>query len=291
MKIHFLNVGHGDCTVIEHSSGRLTVVDLNNRAEPDKETLAEISQYYPRRSSGQFLLAEALGLRTYGMVKEAGYAIELTNPVEFLKQHYLGKDIFRYIQTHPHLDHMRGIEQLQANGIGIVNFWDTEHDFTPELTNDADRASWNQYTRLRASTESPKVLRLYRGASGIYWNQDPEGVAGGDGIEILHPNSDTHEAIEESENVNNLSYVLRVTLGKVKVILAGDVGKDGWDDLVKTCGNKLKCDVLKASHHGRDSGFHEDAMALMKPTYTIVSVGKKPETDASDKYRKHSKSP
>ena len=288
MKITFLNVGHGDCTVIEHASGRLTVVDVNNCSEIDEETLAEVSQYY-RATSAQMMLAEALGIRSYEMVKEAGYDVDLTNPIEFITKNYPGKDIFRYIQTHPHLDHMSGIEQLKANNIDIVNFWDTEHNFTPELTNDADRASWDEYTRLRGSTESPKVLRLYRGEAGAYWNQNPKGVAGGDGIEILHPNPDTHEAIKESENVNNLSYVLRVTLGTVKIILAGDVEKDVWDDLVKTFGDTLKCDVLKASHHGRDSGFHENAMTLMKPTYTIVSVGKKPETDASDKYRKHSK--
>ena len=53
-------------------------------------------------------------------------------------------------------------------------------------------------------------------------------------------------------------------------------------------GDKLKCDVLKASHHGRDSGYHQEAVKAMSPTCTIVSVGKKPETDASNKYRQYS---
>ena len=80
MKITFLNVGHGDCTVIEHASGRLTVVDVNNCSELDDETLAEVSQYY--RTNSALLIAEALGVRTFGMLKEAGYAIDLTNPIE-----------------------------------------------------------------------------------------------------------------------------------------------------------------------------------------------------------------
>lgn len=46
----------------------------------------------------------------------------------------------------------------------------------------------------------------------------------------------------------------------------------------------LKCDILKASHHGRYSGFHDDAVAAMSPKVVICSVGKKPETDASHKY-------
>jgi competence protein ComEC len=30
LRIHFLNVGHGDCTIISHPSGRLTMIDINN---------------------------------------------------------------------------------------------------------------------------------------------------------------------------------------------------------------------------------------------------------------------
>ena len=258
MRISFLNVGHGDCTIIEHASGRLTLVDVNNCLELDEETLAEVSEYYRGRTS---MLVETHGVRTFGMVKEAGYDIELTNPIEFLHKNYPGKDIFRYIQSHPHLDHMNGLEQLKAHNIDIVNFWDTEHDFTPELANDADRASWDEYKRLRRSVNgSPKVLRHSYGASGTFWNQEPDGVNGGDGIDVLHPNPHTLKAIQDSGNVNNLSYVLRVILGKVRIILAGDAEKEVWDDLVSRYGTELKCNVLKASHHGRDSGFHEKAM-------------------------------
>ena len=53
-------------------------------------------------------------------------------------------------------------------------------------------------------------------------------------------------------------------------------------------GTNLKCDVLKASHHGRDTGYHQEAVKAMSPTYTIVSVGKEPATDASNKYANYS---
>ncbi len=45
--------------------------------------------------------------------------------------------------------------------------------------------------------------------------------------------------------------------------------------------------MLKASHHGRDTGYHQAAVKLMSPEYTIVSVGTKPDTDASNKYRQY----
>jgi competence protein ComEC len=50
-------------------------------------------------------------------------------------------------------------------------------------------------------------------------------------------------------------------------------------------GAGLKSDYFKASHHGRDSGYHLEAMKLIAPRVTFVSVGRKPDADASSKYR------
>ena len=37
-KIHFLNIGHGDCTIIEHANGNLTMIDVNNGEELDEDS-------------------------------------------------------------------------------------------------------------------------------------------------------------------------------------------------------------------------------------------------------------
>src|SRR5258707_14853972 len=42
LRVHFLNVGHGDCTIIEHPSGRLTMIDVNNSQDYDPESLEEL---------------------------------------------------------------------------------------------------------------------------------------------------------------------------------------------------------------------------------------------------------
>src|SRR4051794_20904123 len=44
MVLHFLNVGHGDCTIIELPSGRLMMIDINNSKslpDGDIDALAE----------------------------------------------------------------------------------------------------------------------------------------------------------------------------------------------------------------------------------------------------------
>ena len=43
VKIHFLNVGHGDCTIIEHHSERVTMIDINNSQTLDDDSDIEIA--------------------------------------------------------------------------------------------------------------------------------------------------------------------------------------------------------------------------------------------------------
>jgi len=49
-------------------------------------------------------------------------------------------------------------------------------------------------------------------------------------------------------------------------------------------GALLKSHFLRASHHGRDSGYHLDSLQLIAPQAVVVSVGRKPDTDSSRKY-------
>jgi competence protein ComEC len=88
-----------------------------------------------------------------------------------------------------------------------------------------------------------------------------------------------------AEKSNDLSLVLRLWHAGKSVILPGDAEGPAWDNMVNAYGSHLKGDFLKASHHGRDSGYHLDAMKLIAPLITFVSVGRKPDTDASSKYR------
>ncbi len=53
------------------------------------------------------------------------------------------------------------------------------------------------------------------------------------------------------------------------------------------CGLDLSADVLAASHHGRKSGYSEDAMRAIDPTVVIISTDKlDPAHDAEPEYRK-----
>lgn len=322
LKIHFLNVGHGDCTIIEHPSGRISVIDINNGDKIDKNSFDEIKEslnppaitrqailgglagyaqpqgFLPAPQQGG-LASALLGLgqtyyEDYQKIAEAGYGKTLTNPIEYLDNlcQFRGrnKTIFRYIQTHPDMDHMRGLTALLDHGFEIINFWDTDNTKdTPDFRKvfDNDKTDWETYQKLRRG-EGAKSLIKNRAEAGVFWNRGDSHGDLGDGIEILSPTPDIARAANANDKHNNHSYVLRITYAGISIILGGDSESEIWDDLVNTYGAGLKCHVLKASHHGRDSGYHQPAVKLMDPELTVVSVGKKPPTDASHKYTNYS---
>jgi competence protein ComEC len=306
LRVHFLNVGHGDCTLIQHHSGRLTIVDINTSQEYDPDSFKELlseearKQYNPlaagfgigggAQSAAVNALfgtppgygAGLLGMPTGYFEALAEAKKELADPIAFLRANYPGQRLWRFVLTHPDLDHMRGIKRLYE-GIGFDNFWDTAHTKpTPEYRSNDDKVDWEFYQHLRSGAVGVHHRFFTRGdAFFAFAPQLPES----DSIEILSPTADLITKCNKAGKSNDLSVVLRLWHAGCSVLLPADAESPAWDEMVRVYGNGLKSDFLKASHHGRDSGYHLDAVKLIAPYITFVSVGRKPDTDASSKYR------
>lgn len=105
------------------------------------------------------------------------------NPISYMKDHEISS-IFRYVQTHPDMDHMDGIEAL-FDEFSPTNFWDTDN------TKEMKASGWegSPYRALDRSFykhlcdtdpgEDPRRLMLYSGARGHYYNQASGGTGGG----------------------------------------------------------------------------------------------------------------
>ena len=160
LRIHFLNVGHGDCTIIEFPD-HLTMVDINNSRALDDETRAEMEDKIAKRLGLGIDLAvsRAFALGTPPRIAQELCKEEerLTDPIDFFISLYGSQQsIFRYIQSHPDMDHMSGLYRLhEQEKISIVNFWDTHHSV--EKPEDAgpegrfDMRDWDTYRKLRKS--------------------------------------------------------------------------------------------------------------------------------------------
>lgn len=264
------------------------MIDINNGQKYDPETERELKALHVMRKSAisqRRMLANLFGT-TFNEHIEAwgGIAAELTDPVAYFLKRWPGHSIFRFILTHPDLDHIRGLNRLQDSGIVINNFWDTDHVIDKTGLSDADEDDWGTYQEFRAGKTNAKVHHLLRGSSGSFWNEDAEGGIG-DGWSILAPTPTLQTMADEAADPNGHSYVLHLNAHDTRVIFGGDATVPVLTDIHSHYRKNLKCDLYVAAHHGRDSGYHLEAFQAMQPEYTLVSVGKKPETDASNKYR------
>ena len=252
--IHFLNVKEGDCSVIEHNLGRVTVIDVCNAKAPSTDE----SRY-------MMSMAKA-ATRVPGNFQQKKHPV---NPVAYLQEHKIA-GIFRYIQTHPDMDHMDGIKVLFSQ-FGPVNFWDTENQ--KEMAADSwatspyDRSDWDFYKNLRDTDPDtdPKRLTLLAGARGRYYNKK-----GGDGLRILAPTQELVDDANKSGDYNDCSYVLLYRTNGHRIIFGGDSHDDTWEHILDTYEESVTdIDLLIAPHHGRDSGRSYDFLDVLKPSLTF----------------------
>lgn len=262
--IHFLNVNEGDCIWIKHHSERNTVIDISNGN--DDENISEGLSNYDEN------ISEVLSLG--GNHNQKKHPV---NPIKYLEKEDV-RTIFRFILTHPDMDHMDGIKNL-FDAFKVVNFWDTKN--TKEINDDSvwgkyNKADWDFYQKIRKSSSNCKILNLYAGAKGRFYNQPEEGNPGGDGLYILAPTKDLVEKANESEEYNDCSYViLYKTENNKKIIFAGDSAEKTWNYILENYEKDVTdIDVLIAPHHGRKTGGNDEYLDVLNPKLTLFGNAK-----------------
>jgi len=258
--IHFLNVKQGDCSIIEHNSGRITVIDVCNAKEDTNET--RFSEALDRAFSKATVL---------GNFNQKDYPV---NPILYMKDRLL-MNVWRFILTHPDMDHMDGIEAFW-NEFNPPNFWDTNN--TCNKDDDFNGGSpynyedWNFYKTLRAGNGPTglKRLALASEAKGKYWNQDENGIGGGDGLHVLAPTADLVRQANDCDDFNDCSYVLLYRTGNFRIVFGGDSHDDTWNHILEEHEQSVKnVDLLIAPHHGRKSDRSYDFLDILQPKMTF----------------------
>lgn len=258
--IHFLNVKEGDCIWVNHPSGHNTIVDISNG-----NNAADIEQSLFENSSGNY--------------NQKNYPV---NPIEYLNG-YKVKEIFRFVLTHPDMDHMDGIEELFGN-FEILNFWDTNNEKKMDENSkwgSYKKEDWEFYQTIRESDSMPKTLQLYSGSRGPYYNQNEDGKSGADGLYILAPTIDLVEEANKTKDYNDCSYVILYRTGNnKKVIFAGDSAEKTWDYILENYQDDVTdVDILIAPHHGRKSGGNDDYLDVLNPKLTLFGNAKSEHLD------------
>lgn len=296
--VHFLNVKEGDCSIIKHDSGNITVIDVCNarkallpsglraglsRGILPKEGLAGLgidAYNTPKYTPTLGILAGLSGLQpppkstTEGLLGNFRQKENPVNPIEYMKK-YGHSNVFRFILTHPDMDHMDGLKDFFEE-FSPTNFWDTANNrkITWNGSNNGGyrEEDWLFYQDIRKRTSLPTVLNFSTGAENKYFNKD-DNNGNGDGLYVLAPDPDIVTEANKNEDYNDCSYVILFVNQGRKIVFGGDSHDKTWERILDD--NSIyrpyieNIDVLIAPHHGRDSDRDHSFLDVLNPKLTL----------------------
>lgn len=268
VRIHVINVGHGDSILVEFPDYR------------------DGNQYRP----------------SFGLVDAGGEDASVKNKtMNYLKNFLTARlggsyedfepNAFRFeflCLTHPHRDHLLGIMPiLEAFGDRIDQFWDCGF-----------RHNTVSYLAILEYLTAHPGIQFMRVTSGTEFHfGDVE-------VMVLSPSIDMRNRYETyGVDINSASIVLRITRGNGVAILAGDAHFDAWgkvseefprtkriqyaknQDIIYTRPgesgssevpfvsrtNQLACGLLKVSHHGSKNGTAYEYLEKLSPNTFMIT--------------------
>lgn len=269
--IHFLNVKDGDCNVIQHRNGNVSIIDVCNAASV---AMVPRTSSFRQLGAARTILGGAVPPPPVsGDFNQREFPV---NPIDYLEQRNVNS-VFRFVLTHPDMDHMDGIKSFFER-FKPANFWDTDNNKAIDWTNDQSgkfrEEDWEFYLSLRdGNNQSAKRLTLHSESAGKYYNVGADGSSGGDGLHILAPTPDlVADANFRSENYHSCSYVILYMTGSKphKILFGGDSHDDTWEYILKRHRPLVTdVDVLIAPHHGRASSRSYDFLEVLNPALTL----------------------
>jgi competence protein ComEC len=216
-----------------------------------------------------------------------------------------------FINTHPHKDHLHGIEELH-NSIGVKEIWHSGHkpskdhdDSYQELKNVIkDIGTGNEFILFGSNTEN-KVRQSDKETEIIKKIGDAD-------YTVLSPAEFVADDIEDEDpqtrdrRIHEHCSVIVFSYGddEKQILITGDSDKKSWEEHITDYHeDKLPSAVLSASHHGSrtffkntedDEDVYETHIEKIDPSYLIVSAPKQtesrhdhPHDDAIKIYKKH----
>jgi beta-lactamase superfamily II metal-dependent hydrolase len=184
-----------------------------------------------------------------------------------------GKNVVRFISTHPDDDHIRNLVYLHHQ-MNLLNFYCVRN----EATKDDETKDFRQYCTLR--DDPKKSFYLFRGCTRRWMNlSDKERDVAG--INILWPilkNEHYQEALaraKDGDNPNNICPIVSYSLENgATIVWMGDLENNFMDNIV----NEIimpQTDILFVPHHGRSSG-HVPVGWLYEMRPKLIVVGEAP---------------
>lgn len=224
LKVNFLDVGQGDCSVIELPNGEIMMIDAG---ENGKEKLI----------------------------------FNFLDSISAKKIDYL-------IATHPHSDHIGGMEEvISAYDIGNIYMPDVMHT-TKTFKNMLYEIDKKGMSINKAVSE--KVIFDYGNLKA----------------EFIYPED------RKYDDLNNYSAVVKLRYLDKSFLFCGDIEYEAEGYIINS-GMDFDCDVLKVAHHGSSTSSGDLFLKVASPEISVISCGidnsyGHPHEEALNKIEKYS---
>lgn len=172
-----------------------------------------------------------------GEAPAAGAVLDALGAAQVDKIDYL-------VASHPHADHIGGME-------AVLDAYDVGEVWAPDAP-----ATTLTYEGFLDAIDK-KGLAINVAVAGAEIVSDGAGYT----VDVLAPAEGT-----ESEDMNDYSAIVRVTYGETSLLLTGDATAQ---EIVDASPGHV--DVLKAAHHGSETGTDAAVMAETTPAYVVMS--------------------
>jgi beta-lactamase superfamily II metal-dependent hydrolase len=191
---------------------------------------------------------------------------ERSSPLRYLRAKIDKLDIV--VITHPHQDHLTGFQEV-CEFFKPKHLWHCGRYFKPVPVFE----DWTFYEKARNGRVPYCTPTAVRAGQVVKIGESE--------VTILAPRLPFLEGTVD--DVNNNGIILSIVTNTSKLVITGDTQDEQWETLdPKLLGNTS---ILLASHHGRESGFSEKILKIMRPQRIIISDGVCCETDATAKYK------
>lgn len=164
------------------------------------------------------------------------------------------------IVSHPHSDHMGCMSEIIENvevGKVIAPKVPTEMTQTSKAYEIFIAALRDKALKLTAA--KPGTVYALEGKTALSAEKTPPKM------EILSP-------VDDYDDLNNYSVVIRLTYGRTAYLFTGDIEKKAEKDILAE-GEDLSADVLKIAHHGSSSSTGEEFLEAVSPEICVIQCG------------------